>query len=187
VLLGDVTGHGAAAAMITGCVASSYLILASRAGNPDLDEVISDLNSELRSLAQGVYCMTLSAMVLKEDHLRWYTAAALPIMILTPEGEIDVLTARGHPLGSLSGTALGTRDYTVRRGSRVALFTDGLVELERRPGRQLGLRWVKEALLRTRGASVDEAIQMIISDVRIVADDSPLDDDISLVLLDFHG
>ena len=129
--------------------------------------------------------MTMSGVSIDGDKLRWCTAGALPIMVVS-EGAVTVLAALGTPLGSLEEDfAIGVCEHVLTPGARVAIFTDGLPELESRPGRLIGLLWLQKFLLRTQASSIDDTMAALVSELQAIVKGAPLADDITVVLIDY--
>src|SRR5690606_25033488 len=61
-LLGDVTGHGAAPAMITASVATSFRVTKRLGKTRDTAELLREVSHDLYETAGGTYTMTLSLL-----------------------------------------------------------------------------------------------------------------------------
>ncbi|HEY8207633.1 MAG TPA: protein kinase, partial [Myxococcaceae bacterium] len=139
VLLGDVTGHGAASAMVTASVASAFQFLRRTATGRNTAELVQELGQHLRNTTEGAYYMTLSAVELDgaAGKLRWWNAGSPPLFIRRKTGEIEVVNLPGAPLGS-SGAPPGFTEVDVAPGERILVFTDGVSELNLPNKKQLG-------------------------------------------------
>ncbi|MGW1728776.1 PP2C family protein-serine/threonine phosphatase [Streptomyces sp. NPDC002306] len=99
------------------------------------------------------------------------------------EGAVEVITCEvDHPFGLSEFVTLPYRvqDLDLRRGDRLLMFTDGMVE---RHGEKVDLPALME---RTRGLHPREAALMLTSAVRDAAG-GRLEDDATVMCLDWHG
>jgi len=185
VLVGDVTGHGAASAMLTASTATICRMIHKAAPNNPLDKMLAALHAELSEVAGGDYRMTMAGVVINERSrtLNYWSAGAPPIFVLRTDGKVDALSAPGTPLGSAGSFTLGTRARALSPGERVFVFTDGAFEIETSNGRQLGLRRLSAMLAATKGMSDEEASAAIAKQLKHVGEGRPLADDITYVVI----
>jgi anti-sigma regulatory factor (Ser/Thr protein kinase) len=130
VSIGDVGGHGLSAAVVMGEVRQAFRAAAVDVGSPALvleraNAIVNMRESPVMVTALfGIYDRTTSAFT--------YAAAGHPAPILaTAEGKPVLLPGGGMPLGIEE--KIGARDWTIPLppGALLALYTDGLIELER--------------------------------------------------------
>ncbi len=154
VLVGDVTGHGAGAAMVTAAVAAAF-----RTAGPfydyDLPEMLRQVNRLLLELTNGKYRMTMSAMEI--SHADWkctlYSCAAPPTFIRN-KNVWKVVSKPGVPLGDAAFVPIPT-PVALDEGDAMVLLTDGFIEQTIAPGRDFGQRRIVEIL--RRSLNIDEA------------------------------
>lgn len=188
VLIGDVTGHGAASAMVSASVASCYRLLRRTANGLPGTELLQPLSDAVREITADKFMMTMSAVsVDTQGNLRLGNAGGPPIFVLRPD-KVEVLSRPGTPLGA-EHFHLGRCETVLRPGDRVLLFTDGLLEVHP-PGwkNPLNLRLLFELFSKTRGLDLSKAIAWITEQL------GPLDehlpdgserDDVTFVLIDY--
>ena len=189
VLVGDVTGHGAAPAMLSASVASFYRALRRVYRDRPTGELLEDLHTALRDVAGGTYHMTLSALTVDEHdggRARWWNAGAPPILSLLPNGAVDVKLRPGSPIGVAGDWTLGFVEWKLRSQERTLIFTDGIIEQENARGRAIGLKKLSAILAKTRGMTLDCAAQYIADQLKEVQGNKPLADDHTFVLIDFQ-
>ncbi len=103
VVLGDVTGHGPAAAMVSAVVAGWYRRMRLE-GRYDTPEMLRRLHEGMRELCRGTYMMPLAAIEVDvSGAMRGWSAAAPPLLIRRADGQIQVLQQSGTPLGGEAG------------------------------------------------------------------------------------
>jgi serine phosphatase RsbU (regulator of sigma subunit) len=153
-LIGDVTGHGIAAAMVTaaakGCVDVVY-----RTAEDDLGRVLSLLDATVRRVGAGRYHMTCFASLIDPGRGEVTFANAghnLPYLCRrNPDGSwmVDVLAARGNPLGGELTAAFEFDRREITAGDVLVWYTDGIVDCMDAQRRPYGDRRLQRAL---RGA-----------------------------------
>jgi len=189
VLLGDVTGHGAGAAMVTAGVAAAYRSLpeATRHGG-DVRAVVAALNNSLVSICAGAHHMTLAAVEIDPGRglVRFWSAGAPAALLMHKDGTIDHLGAAGRPLGEPE-LVVGQAEAALHPGDRLFIFSDGLPEMTRANGRQLGYRGVSRMLQETLGQPNEEARAQLTASLDEARKQQPQLDDIAFVLIDLDG
>lgn len=185
IAVGDVTGHGADAALLM-ATARAYL-----RANADLSrpaEILEGINRELARDTHGTgRFMTLFFMVLDplSRTLRWVRAGHDPALLITPDGECHDL------LGS--GTALGVnRDFQyscqpwkapLAPGTVVAVGTDGLWEARSPSGEMFGKERYKEIILKHRQEPGPRIVDEVFETVQSFTGHTKPDDDRTMVVL----
>ncbi len=188
VLVGDVTGHGAASAMLTASAATHYRALRRREPGIAIETLLEELNAELEDICQGKYNMTMSAVEIdaKTGQMRWFNAGGPALLILTGSGKVLSLSCAGTALGN-DPFSLGVRERQLEPGDRLFMYTDGLPELTLPNGRQLGIRKLSKQLAATRDLATRDAVAAIADALDDARGDVPLDDDLTFVLVDMTG
>jgi serine/threonine protein kinase/serine phosphatase RsbU (regulator of sigma subunit) len=185
ILVGDVTGHGAAPAMLTASTAAQMNNILTRDPNVDMSTLLQELNSGFRYFAKGNYLMTMSAamMDVKDSKLKWWAAAAPPLMVLKNNGECNVLTATGSLMGQ-DEFSPGYTEVALNSGDRIIFFTDGLSELQLPNGLEIRLRQLQKIFIETKTLSCEDARKAIIEAIDKARQDVPLNDDLTFVIVD---
>jgi serine phosphatase RsbU (regulator of sigma subunit) len=185
VLLGDVTGHGAGAAMVTAAVAAAYRAAPDRLRRGDVAGLLESLNANLVAICAGRHHMSFAAVEIDPSRLvaKLWTAGAPAVLVLRKGGTIVPLASSGRPLGEPE-LVIGAAEVQLERGDRIFVFSDGLPELSRSNGKQLGYRGVSRLLRGTSGRKPAEARQAIAAALRDDRSLEPQHDDITFVLID---
>ena len=186
VLVGDVSGHGVAPAMVSAAVGSLYRRL-RRASPPG--EVLAELHGELCDLARGAYHMTASAVRItpgtatSPPRLSWWNAGAPALLRLPQDGAVEALVTVGAPLGGAE-FRIATLERALVPGDRVLLFTDGLFEQELPSGKPLGFRRASRLFEDSRGLTPRDASAGIERGWDEARQDVPQQDDLTFVVID---
>jgi len=128
-VIGDVVGRGIAAASAMGQVRSAIRALAASGARPGalLDRLDRFVD---RFEAGRMATVAYAELDLQSGELRYACAGHLPPLLISPDGKAVLLwEGRSAPLATL--TYAGGRDEavtTMSAGSRLLLYTDGLVE-----------------------------------------------------------
>jgi serine phosphatase RsbU (regulator of sigma subunit)/anti-sigma regulatory factor (Ser/Thr protein kinase) len=179
-VIGDVVGRGVLAASVMAEIRTA--LRAYMAQGHKLTEVVSMLNELLVSMGRNRGA-TLSILELdpETEVLEAVNAGHLPPLLIQPDGHARLLEQKhGLPVGVRSGHDYQAFRHPFPTGSRLLLYTDGLIE--------------------RRGESIDEGFQRLIAAARVAAgrtdssladrvyrallDETPLEDDVALLAIE---
>lgn len=185
ILVGDVTGHGTGPAMITASLASAFHMLLQQGGAKDPEQLLSDVNDILLDTCKEKFFVTLGALTVEQTtgRVRLYNAGAPPMLVVSPSGEVEALTASGNRLGE-STVKLGVTEAVLAPGSRILAFTDGVPELTQTDGKTLGLRRLRKLLSEISTDDTDRAHERLSALLETAAGGAPLEDDMTYVLIE---
>ncbi|MEU7553752.1 SpoIIE family protein phosphatase [Streptomyces sp. NPDC044571] len=126
--IGDVMGHGTAAAAVMGRLSASVRALARLDLAPE--DLLFQLEAALEDLAEPMLATFLYIVVdPATGHCRVTRAGHPPPVSVAPDGTVRVLDVPpGLPLGVGGGTGFTTTELTLAPGSLLVLYTDGLIE-----------------------------------------------------------
>jgi len=182
VVIGDVTGHDLHAAASMGQLRSMLRGIATTS-EPDPATLLTHLDRAIDALAPGTVAtavvMTLEPTGPDGDmRVRWSNAGHPPPMLLNDDGGVVPLTGTNLLLGIRPGIARTEQSSTVRPGSTLLLYTDGLVERRDASGLRGGLDRLRQMLYDLR----DQRETELLCDelVKRLLPDAP-DDDMALV------
>ncbi|MEV6931359.1 SpoIIE family protein phosphatase [Dactylosporangium sp. NPDC051485] len=180
IVVGDVVGRGLHAASAMGQLRSAVRALATAQDGPAA--VLRHMDEFVASFAAGqMTTLAYAELSLDSGELRYACAGHLPPLLIEPGGVPTYLwRARSGPLGATAaGRARAEASLTVPRGSRLLLYTDGLVE---RRGERLQQRLDRLAELAAEHRQTPlPALAGRLSDAMRPAGD----DDMCLLALDF--
>jgi len=188
VLVGDVTGHGAGAAMMTAAVAAAYRGLGSDRGPDAVVGRVRALDDSFRAIAGGMHHMSLAALEIDpaRRQLRLVSAGAPAVFVLHASGSVSPLIAPGSLIGE-DELDLGDLTFDLTAGDRIFVFSDGLLDLPRPNGRPLGYKGVERMLAETRGRDLRQARDDLAAALDRGGGASHLIDDVTFVLIDVRG
>ena len=186
VVIGDVAGHGVAAALHMTTVRA---LLRSRIAQPGtLAQVIADVNWHLclDTQASGNF-MTLFLILIDRDQqsIRWVRAGHDPAMLYKPQSdEFHELKGKGIALGvSCDWPFEEYRFAELSPGEVIVLGTDGLWETDNAEGERFGKARLQEVIRTNHSKPPEELADRIIERVRNFHGPENPQDDITLVVI----
>lgn len=195
VMIGDVTGHGTASALVTATVRGGLSILENwlRAGLIlDPREINRYFNTVVFQAAKGSIGMTFFTAVIDLDKSEMYCSNAghnLPY-ILTPDAtganqEIKSIGKASVPLGYAGDTVYEDIDtHPWPTGSRLFLYTDGLIECLKDGVNLYDRKQLRKAIKAHGKLSANKLLSQILSERDDRINGLPPDDDVTVVVLE---
>lgn len=186
VALGDVMGHGIAAAML---MATARGILRSHVRvQGSLGELLTHVNDLLVQDTGGRRFMTMFLGVLdvQAGSLRWSSAGHDPPLVFDPEtGSLtDVPPGGGLPLGVVEHEAYAEQTLSgLKPGMIVVVGTDGLWESKNAGNEQFGKQRVGQVLAACAGRSAAEIDAALYRELLAFCGNRAIDDDITYVVI----
>jgi serine phosphatase RsbU (regulator of sigma subunit)/anti-sigma regulatory factor (Ser/Thr protein kinase) len=179
-VIGDVVGRGVLAAAVMAEIRTA--VRAYLMQGHQIADVVSMLNELFVSMSRRRGA-TLSIVELDPDaeELEAVSAGHLPSLLIEPGGEARLLEeTHGPPVGVRSGHRYGASRYRFPTGSRLLLYTDGLIE-RRAEAIDEGLQRlavVAEAAAQRTDSSFADRLY------RALVDETPLEDDVALLAIE---
>ncbi|MBX2799731.1 MAG: SpoIIE family protein phosphatase [Myxococcales bacterium] len=188
-VVGDVTGHGAGAAMMA---VSAMTFLGARSSSSvgedvDAHTLLSALDTYLHGIAQTEMTISLCALSFDAQRrcVRIVGAAALPILHWTG-GQVQIVdTPASLPVGHGKGVREPV-ELTVAPGDRLLVFTDGLLEMPTARGRQLGIKGVRSLFANTADLPARDIVHALVDGADGARGGHPLEDDLSFFVVTFE-
>ena len=184
--LGDVTGHGTPAALVTAIMKGAVDM--GRLGMRDALKpymLMNMLNHVLLDNVEGGYLMTgvIARYEVEAHRLRIANAGHRPPLLVRADGRVEVIIGdRSPPLGTRRAQRYQETTVPFDSGDTLVVFTDGIPECTDRDGRELGDRAFREAVEQAAPRGPEPLVAEVRERVRAhVGDESRLDDDVTLV------
>ncbi|MBW6400911.1 SpoIIE family protein phosphatase [Roseomonas sp. HJA6] len=184
----DVSGHGVGSALLAASV-MNLLRVHSLPGTDftDAAAVLAALNDRFQMDRQGGLYFTIWYGVFdpRTRILGFGCAGQHPGFLLVPgEAAPQALWVKNPPVGMMPDWPYRRAEVTVPPGSRLHLFSDGAFEIVTADGRELTIGDFLPLLTAAAMPGIAEP-ERLWRAVRTAARPGPLDDDVSLVALDF--
>jgi serine phosphatase RsbU (regulator of sigma subunit) len=189
--VGDVTGHGFAAALVA-VLARGIVegVAASLGEGVTPTRVLATLATSIAELGDDGLGMTCCVGVLDPSTGAMQIASAghpFPY-VRRVDGRLDVVVARGAPLGS-AAPSIGTARAWLEPGDMLVLASDGLADRTAADGERFGDRRVRRLLARHAPEPDTNVRRMrgeILAAVRGFAHGAAPDDDLTLVVCEYR-
>jgi phosphoserine phosphatase RsbU/P len=182
IVLGDVMGKGAEAAVVTALVRHATRAAAVSVRQPAM--VLRTLNAALRDHATDRFCTAAYARVRPRAHSATVTLASaghpLPLLVRAGE-EPRPVASTGTLLGVLPELDIEDAAVELHRGDAVVLFSDGVTEA-RRGGEFYGDDRLVRSAAAAAGSTASDLAEHIVAEVLDFQDGFPRDD-IAVVVL----
>lgn len=189
VAIGDVSGHGVAAAMI---MAAARAVLRNRSRETtSLAELLRHMNRQITADASGGRFMTmlLLGINVRRREVRWACAGHREPLLLQPGArQFTELKGAGIPLGIDTAADYREHRFTdVRSGQVYLLATDGLWEARNPAGEKLGIQRLGDTVLECAHLSANEIRDRVEAAERAFRAGAAQADDISFVIIKVTG
>ncbi len=151
VLIADVSGHGVPAALVASMVKVAIAAQAGHADDPA--KVMTGLNTVLSGKLQGQFVTAAYLFLDLEAGKGRYSAAGHPPLLhyRASDRSVDDVVKNGLILGVMPFASYQSCGLTLGSGDRFLLYTDGVLEADRR-GEEFGADRVKQTLARPLSA-----------------------------------
>jgi serine phosphatase RsbU (regulator of sigma subunit) len=186
IVLGDVCGHGTAAALL---MASSRALLRSRSVHPgSIEELVGDVNREL-SLDMKNTGRFLTLFLVEIDpqqrQLRWVRAGHEPAILFHPAAEtFENLGGPGLALGIDAAQVYTAQSKSVLcDGQIILLGTDGLWEARNASGEMYGKDRLFGLLRRHARGSAEDITRSVLEELKAFQGTAEFEDDATLVVV----
>jgi len=188
--MGDVSGKGVPAALFMSVAQTVIKTIASDLTIKKSSNLVSKINNELHSNNMHQFFLTLFLGILdiRSGKLTYCNAAHNSTYIIRANGTIDVLSeSHGLPLGLYRDKGYREGRYQLEKGDTIVLYTDGVTELHDSNKLLYGHERLKENLKSLAGLEPKEMVERIEKSLRLFAGEAEQNDDISILVLKYHG
>ena len=185
VLIGDVSGHGYQSALVMALALSAAAIHVQAAFDPSiaLDAVRRSLDDELSSTEMSI-TMCYAVIDTRAGEVRFANAGHPHAFRVGADGQCERLAAVVPPMG-FSDAPIEECVMSWRRGDRLVLFTDGIIDARDPDDLRLGEPAVLDMLATmTHGESPDAMLGALFAQVESHTRRTALRDDLAAVIVD---
>ncbi|MEM1165160.1 MAG: PP2C family protein-serine/threonine phosphatase [Planctomycetota bacterium] len=187
VAVGDVMGHGIAAALLMATARAALRAHAPMAGS--LGRLMTRVNDVLAADARHGRFMTLSILVFEpsDRSVRWASAGHDPALVVDPDtGDVSELDGGDMPLGILEG--IEYEEYTradLPTGALVLVGTDGVWEMANDEDQMYGKERLLSVLSTMRHEPLQRIVEAIDRDLVAFRGGAPVKDDVTFIVARF--
>ena len=194
VAVGDVTGHGVAAALL---MATGRALIRSHANQPgSLGDVFTDVNKQLCGGKFTGRFMTLMYLVVQSGRdengrvpVRYLSAGHDPVIVYRPSDDSFIeLEGSDIPLGIDEGwTFTEKQSEALRPGDTLVVGTDGVWECFNSSGEQFGKDRLRDVIRSAARGSAEDIARAVSDACRSWRGEREQNDDITLVVVKLVG
>lgn len=184
IALGDVMGHGVAAALV---MAGVRAVLRDRAATGSLAELMGRLNEMLAADLDGARFMTMFLAVVdsRAGRFRWASAGHDPAFVYDPaEDRFVEDESGGLPLGVMPGTEYEEYSFgPLRAGQVIVVGTDGVWEMPNPAGEQFGKDRLREIIRANASGPASGVSKAVLDALTVFRETAPPADDVTFVVV----
>lgn len=184
VVVGDVTGHGIASAILTGTAKAACDLAHLMTRGKVMPNVLLHLMNHAVHQAGGQRVLMTAAAALVDPAAKTVTLAnaghVFPLLV--HDGAARPMIAHGPPLGSSANHEYAMSTVTVEASDTLVWFTDGLTERENEAREQFSEKRLRASLQRGAHLGTAELRDELVRSVLTFAGNTPADDDMTLVV-----
>ena len=187
IAVGDVVGHGIAAALL---MTTARALLRCRASQPGgLSQMINDVNRILcLDTSESGSFMTLFFMLLDphKRELQWVRAGHDPAIVYNSSTDsFGELKGKGTAIGVDAQWAFQDYHSNWKSGQIMLIGTDGIWETVNKSNEKFGKKRVMEIIRQKQKSSAQQILQAITDQLATFRQNTPSQDDITLVVIKF--
>ncbi len=196
IYVGDATGHGAPAALITSAARSAAAVIESMPGVTP-GKALTILNRAIHMTSKGSIMMTffVASIDLDQNTFTYASASHDPPYFMRRSG--DKITKKDLvPLNEVNGPRLGDqKDFQYQEtsisfepGDQVFFYTDGILDIEDPKGKKWGERAFLKSVVDCANSpeSVEAKVEMIRKQIEAFRTGSNLIDDVTMVMCEYE-
>ncbi len=190
ILIGDVTGHGMSAAMVTAAACTTcfqlqqlYTLYTDFQLTPAF--ILEQLNYTVFKAAQRKYLMTffVASLNLRTGELRFANAAHNFPLLCRAQRPLGHLVGSGVHLGAAAHSTYQEERLFLKKDDLLIFYTDGLIDNTNPQGKNFGMRQMRRFFQKEYGKNAHELAKKLCQESQTFYDNHPLEDDITFVVL----
>lgn len=196
ILVGDATGHGAPAAIVTAVAKSCFATLNNIYPETPLspDAFLEKLNKVIYESCKGQLLMTMAVVQIDlNSGQTWLSNAGheAPLLLKAPKSDDEKLKSeavfvRGERLGFSPDSSFEKIETTMELGDKLLIYTDGVSEAVNVEGKQFGERALKKLFNKVGLETLEVIKDQIYSELKSFMGMAPQQDDITYVLFKWN-
>lgn len=184
--LGDVCGHGVSAGIYT--VLIKYAADRLSRGKDDRPQsVLTRMNENLQEVLPNRFVTAVTGIFRRNEdgtiRLMISHAAHPTFFIHRASADIETIHLDDAPgLSLIPDVSFGCKEFSLVRGDRVILFTDGLEEALNEKGQEFGITRLEELVRESRSVEVEKVPEFLLSGIKKFAGRAPRVDDQTCII-----
>ncbi len=186
IIIADIMGHGITSALGTGVLKSAYSMIVKELGHKPI-QLMKYLNRHFLGVIPHLYATCYYALIdmkAKKIHLA-KAGHHHPLFWKKRRQDFVDIRCQGTGLGLVKKARFGKVEYPLERGDKILFYTDGIIEQKNPRGQMYSegrLRNIfRDLIIREDG----DIVKGIYNDMKFFASRKPIEDDVTLLLLEF--
>lgn len=184
VTVGDVAGHGMPTGLLMAIVKSALgtLVLEGYRGS----ELVERLNRLVlqQSVKHRMATLVLARVSAAASEAEVTSCGHPPALLVRPAGEVEEVLLSSLPLGTRLPVEPASRTLAFPPGSKLVLYSDGLLEAAGPDGSALGAEALVALVQRNAGLPADELVAAILGGLRAHVGAKALADDLTILVIE---
>ncbi len=184
-MLADVAGKGMPAAILTAVVHATFH--GETPYQRDPAQLLSEVNRSIYDdldKAQAFVTAAVARVDTQPLRVAYASAGHVEAAVWHRErGWIEFLPATGLPLGVQQFLSCRTKEFPMREGDVLLLYSDGITEAENPEGEVFGALGLSDIMEAVHPAPAEDQLAVILEAVELFCDSLPIRDDLTMVLV----
>ena len=189
--LADISGHGIPASMISMLTKIAFLYAIQNEEN--IIEIAKEVNQKIHFLINRQeikYINYFTAFILlfrKDFSFDYISAGHIPAILFRKATKTCHLISSSSSMIGVFDTQIVKFNYktdSLERGDKILVFSDGFINTKNPSGKKYGMEHLIEFTKEWSGVSAEEFRQLVIDDYEHHRKDRPIDDDVSLLIIE---
>lgn len=189
ILIGDVTGHGTPAALVTATACATCRILEkifshnSKTKPPSPSQIMDYLDEAVFEAGAPNYLMTffIARINLETGQINFCNAGHNFPLLIHSNGKMKHLLNANNPLGYHKKTRFLENETQLEQGDILFFYTDGLIENESQDGNIWGIHKLLSHLKKYHSFNIKKMVDSLVSDMYEFFEGNPFNDDVTIV------
>jgi phosphoserine phosphatase RsbU/P len=188
----DVCGHGVSAALIAVAVSQFFTnktnLLGEKSTIQDPEKVLCRLNQVFPFERFDSFFSIIYMTVDNLSGLLTYSCAGHPPpIIVRTDHQIEILDKHGPVIGADKNRVYRQEQKQLYAGDKIVLYTDGILELCNKNGDFFGKKRFCQILEKHGQKTPKQLVETIYSEAKTYCDSKEIDDDISILVVEYNG
>jgi sigma-B regulation protein RsbU (phosphoserine phosphatase) len=184
VTVGDVAGHGVSTGLLMAMLKSAMgtLVLEGYSGVELLERVNRLLLQQ--SVKHRMATLVIAAVDAEAELAEVTSCGHPPVLFVSPSGEVEEVLLSSLPLGTRLPVEPAWRRLAFPPGSKLLLYSDGLIEAANAAGMALGPDGLQRIVQASSERSAPELVTAVLEGLVAHLDGSPLTDDLTVLVIE---
>lgn len=184
VTVGDVAGHGVSTGLLMAMLKSAMgtLVLEGYSGVELLERVNRLLLQQ--SVKHRMATLVIAAVDAEAELAEVTSCGHPPVFFISPAGEVEELLLSSLPLGTRLPVEPAWRRLAFPPGSKLLLYSDGLIEAANLAGTALGPDGLQHIVQTSAGRSAPELVTAVLEGLVAHLEGKPLTDDLTVLVIE---